>query len=106
MLREHMITMLQTSVVFLILTNAATLVAAVYALRRSGPMTMAPSQLGAFVRSDPSRDTPNLQYHIQPLTLPKFGEPLDPFPAFTASVANVRPTSRGSVRISAAAVAV
>ena len=47
----------------------------------------------------PSRETPNLQYHIQPLTLPKFGEPLDPFPAFTASVANVRPTSRGSVRI-------
>jgi choline dehydrogenase-like flavoprotein len=58
-----------------------------YALRRSGPMTMAPSQLGAFVRSDASRDTPNLQYHIQPLTLPKFGEPLDPFP-LTASVAN------------------
>ena len=70
-----------------------------YAFLRRGPMTMAPSQLGAFVRSDPSRDTPNLQYHIQPLTLPKFGEPLDPFPAFTASVANVRPTSRGHVRI-------
>ena len=70
-----------------------------YALTRRGPMTMAPSQLGAFVKSDPSRDTPNLQYHIQPLTLPKFGEPLDPFPAFTASVANIRPTSRGSVRI-------
>jgi choline dehydrogenase len=62
-------------------------------------MTMAPSQLGAFVKSDPSRETPNLQYHVQPLTLPKFGEPLDPFPAFTASVANVRPTSRGWVRI-------
>jgi choline dehydrogenase-like flavoprotein len=62
-------------------------------------MTMAPSQLGAFVKSDPSRDTPNLQYHVQPLTLPKFGEPLDPFPAFTASVANLRPTSRGWVRI-------
>jgi choline dehydrogenase-like flavoprotein len=70
-----------------------------YALRRRGPMTMAPSQLGAFTRSDPSRDTPNLQYHVQPLTLPKFGEPLDPFPAFTASVCNVRPTSRGTVRI-------
>jgi len=70
-----------------------------YALTRRGPMTMAPSQLGAFVKSDPSRDTPNLQYHVQPLTLPKFGEPLDPFPAFTASVANLRPTSRGSVRI-------
>jgi choline dehydrogenase len=73
--------------------------AAQYLLARRGPMTMAPSQLGAFVRSDPSRETPNLQYHVQPLTLPKFGEPLDPFPAFTASVANLRPTSRGSVRI-------
>ncbi len=73
--------------------------AAQYALTRRGPMTMAPSQLGAFVKSDPSRETPNLQYHVQPLTLPKFGEPLDPFPAFTASVANVRPTSRGWVRI-------
>ena len=75
--------------------------AAQYVLTRRGPMTMAPSQLGAFVKSDPSRETPNLQYHIQPLTLPKFGEPLDPFPAFTASVANVRPTSRGWVRITA-----
>jgi choline dehydrogenase-like flavoprotein len=73
--------------------------AAQYLLTRRGPMTMAPSQLGAFVRSDASRETPNLQYHIQPLTLPKFGDPLDPFPAFTASVANLRPTSRGSVRI-------
>ena len=70
-----------------------------YALWRSGPMSMAPSQLGCFARSDPSRETPNLQYHIQPLTLPKFGEPLDPFPAFTASVCNLRPTSRGHVRI-------
>ncbi|MEQ1649249.1 MAG: GMC family oxidoreductase N-terminal domain-containing protein [Hyphomicrobiaceae bacterium] len=73
--------------------------AAEYALFRRGPMTMAPSQLGAFTRSDPSRETPNIQYHIQPLTLPKFGEPLDPFPAFTASVCNLRPTSRGHVRI-------
>jgi len=72
-----------------------------YLLSRRGPMTMAPSQLGAFARSDASRETPNLQYHIQPLTLPRFGEPLDPFPAFTASVANLRPTSRGSVRIAA-----
>jgi choline dehydrogenase len=70
-----------------------------YAVWRSGPMSMAPSQLGTFARSDASRDTPNLQYHIQPLTLPKFGEPLDPFPAFTASVCNLRPTSRGWVRI-------
>ena len=70
-----------------------------YAFKRRGPMTMAPSQLGAFTKSDPSRDTPNIQYHVQPLTLPKFGEPLDPFPAFTASVCNIRPTSRGHVRI-------
>jgi choline dehydrogenase-like flavoprotein len=70
-----------------------------YALFRSGPMSMAPSQLGCFAKSDPTRETPNLQYHIQPLTLPSFGEPLDPFPAFTASVCNLRPTSRGHVRI-------
>jgi choline dehydrogenase-like flavoprotein len=70
-----------------------------YAVRRRGPMSMAPSQLGTFAKSDPSRDTPNLQYHVQPLTLPKFGEPLDPFPAFTASVCNLRPTSRGYVAI-------
>jgi choline dehydrogenase len=70
-----------------------------YALLRTGPMTMSPSQLGAFARSDPSRETPNVQYHVQPLTLPRFGEPLDPFPAFTASVCNLRPTSRGHVRI-------
>ncbi len=70
-----------------------------YALHKRGPMTMSPSQLGCFTRSDPSRETPNIQYHVQPLTLPKFGDPLDPFPAFTASVANVRPTSRGHVRI-------
>ena len=70
-----------------------------YAFKRRGPMTMAPSQLGCFTKSDPSRETPNIQFHVQPLTLPKFGEPLDPFPAFTASVCNVRPTSRGSVRI-------
>ena len=70
-----------------------------YALFRRGPMTMAPSQLGAFAKSDASRETPNVQYHVQPLTLPKFGEPLDPFPAFTASVCNLRPTSRGQVAI-------
>jgi len=70
-----------------------------YALKRSGPMSMAPSQLGAFVKSDPSRATPNLEYHVQPLSLEAFGKPLDPFPAFTASVCNLRPDSRGSVRI-------
>ncbi|MFY0614461.1 MAG: GMC family oxidoreductase N-terminal domain-containing protein [Hyphomicrobiaceae bacterium] len=70
-----------------------------YGLRRSGPMSMAPSQLGTFAKSDADRETANLQYHIQPLSLDKFGEPLDPFPAFTASVCNLRPVSRGYVRI-------
>jgi choline dehydrogenase len=70
-----------------------------YALMQSGPMSMAPSQLGAFARSDPGQATPNLQYHVQPLSLEKFGEPLHAFPAFTASVCNLRPTSRGHVRI-------
>ena len=70
-----------------------------YLLWRGGPLTMAPSQLGCFAKSDPSRETPNLEYHVQPLSLDKFGEPLHPFPAFTASVCNLRPESRGSVRI-------
>jgi choline dehydrogenase len=70
-----------------------------YALRRSGPMSMAPSQLGLFARSDPSLETPDLQWHIQPLSLDKFGEKLHPFPAFTASVCHLRPQSRGSVRL-------
>ena len=70
-----------------------------YAINRSGPMSMAPSQLGAFARSDPSQISPNLQYHVQPLSLEKFGEPLHTFPAFTASVCNLRPTARGHVRI-------
>ncbi|WP_025916478.1 GMC family oxidoreductase [Herminiimonas sp. CN] len=70
-----------------------------YALSQSGPMSMAPSQLGAFTRSDPSQPSANLEYHVQPLSLEKFGEPLHPFPAFTASVCNLRPTSRGHVRI-------
>jgi choline dehydrogenase len=73
-----------------------------YALSRSGPMSMAPSQLGAFARSNPRYETPNLEYHVQPLTLDRFGEPLDPFPAFTASVCNLRPDSRGHVRIRSA----
>ena len=58
-----------------------------YALFRRGPLTMAPSQLGAFTKSDPALDRADLQYHIQPLSLDKFGDPLHPFPAFTASVA-------------------
>ncbi|MGK5074526.1 GMC family oxidoreductase [Janthinobacterium sp. ZB1P44] len=70
-----------------------------YALFQSGPMSMAPSQLGAFAKSDPQQATPNLQYHVQPLSLDKFGEPLHAFPAFTASVCNLRPTSRGHVHI-------
>jgi len=73
-----------------------------YAINRSGPMSMAPSQLGAFARSDASQATANLQYHVQPLSLNKFGEPLHPFPAFTASVCNLRPTARGHVRIASA----
>ncbi len=73
-----------------------------YTLLRSGPMSMAPSQLGAFARSDASQATPNLQYHIQPLSLEKFGDPLHAFPAFTASVCNLRPTARGHVRIASA----
>lgn len=70
-----------------------------YMLFKTGPLTMAPSQLGAFAKSDESRETPNLEYHVQPLSLDKFGEPLHPFPAFTASVCNLRPESRGSIHI-------
>ncbi|HKU70052.1 MAG TPA: GMC family oxidoreductase N-terminal domain-containing protein [Burkholderiales bacterium] len=70
-----------------------------YAMFRTGPMTMPPSQLGAFVKSDPSQATPNLEYHVQPLSLDRFGVPPHRFPAFTASVCNLRPTSRGHVRI-------
>ncbi|MBG0840746.1 GMC family oxidoreductase N-terminal domain-containing protein [Pseudomonas toyotomiensis] len=70
-----------------------------YLLRRSGPLSMAPSQLGAFAKSDPGQVRANLQYHVQPLSLERFGEPLHDFPAFTASVCNLRPTSRGSVQI-------
>jgi choline dehydrogenase len=71
-----------------------------YALNRSGPMSMAPSQLGAFTRSDPSQPYPNIEYHVQPLSLDAFGEPLHRFPAFTASVCNLNPTSRGTVTVS------
>lgn len=70
-----------------------------YALKRSGPMSMAPSQLGAFARSGPEVETPDLEYHVQPLSLAAFGGDLDPFPAFTASVCHLRPTSRGTVRL-------
>lgn len=70
-----------------------------YALRRRGPLTMAPSQLGLFTRSDPTQARANLQFHIQPLSLDKFGDPLHRFPALTASACNLQPTSRGHVRI-------
>ncbi|MBU3057670.1 GMC family oxidoreductase [Pseudomonas indica] len=73
-----------------------------YLLSRSGPLAMAPSQLGAFARSDPGQASANLQYHVQPLSLDKFGDPLHDFPAFTASVCNLRPESRGRVEIRSA----
>lgn len=73
-----------------------------YLLKRSGPMSMSPSQLGAFTRSDPSRPHANLQYHVQPLSLEAFGEDLHDFPAMTVSVCNLNPTSRGHVRIASA----
>ena len=71
-----------------------------YAFKRSGPMSMAPSQLGAFTRSSADHTWPNIQYHVQPLSLEAFGEPLHSFPAITASVCNLQPTSRGTVNIS------
>lgn len=70
-----------------------------YALRRTGPMSMSPSQLGIFTRSDASRTDPNIQFHVQPLSLEAFGQPLHNFPALTASVCNLNPSSRGSVAI-------
>ena len=70
-----------------------------YAFKRTGPMSMAPSQLGAFTRSSPDKLYPNIEYHVQPLSLDAFGEPLHSFPAFTASVCNLNPTSRGTVNI-------
>ncbi len=73
-----------------------------YAVSRSGPMSMAPSQLGAFTRSSPDQPWPNIEYHVQPLSLDAFGEPLHSFAAFTASVCNLNPTSRGTVHIRSA----
>lgn len=75
-----------------------------YAINRSGPLAMAPSQLGAFARSDPVQHSANLEYHVQPLSLERFGEPLHTFAAFTASVCNLRPQSRGTVEIRSARV--
>jgi choline dehydrogenase-like flavoprotein len=73
-----------------------------YAFRRRGPLTMAPSQLGIFTRSDGTRSRANIQFHVQPLSLDKFGDPLHRFPAITVSACNLQPTSRGEVRIRSA----
>jgi len=73
-----------------------------YAFRRRGPLTMAPSQLGIFTRSDARRERANIQFHVQPLSLDKFGDPLHTFPAVTVSACNLQPTSRGTVRIRSA----
>ncbi|MDA0924202.1 MAG: GMC family oxidoreductase, partial [Proteobacteria bacterium] len=73
-----------------------------YALKRSGPLAMAPSQLGIFTRSSPEHETPNIEYHVQPLSLDAFGQPLHRFPALTVSVCNLRPESRGSVHVTTA----
>jgi choline dehydrogenase len=70
-----------------------------YLFFKTGPLTMPPSQLGAFAKSDPSQPTPNIEWHVQPLSLDKFGDPLHPFPAITPSVCNLRPSSRGWLRI-------
>ena len=69
-----------------------------YLLRRTGPLTMPPSQLGAFAKSDPSQPTANMEWHVQPLSLDRFGEPLHEFDAITPAVCNLRPTSRGTVK--------
>src|SRR5260221_323237 len=74
-----------------------------YGFRRRGPLTMAPSQLGIFTRSDPHRERANIQFHVQPLSLDKFGDPLHRFPAITVSACNLQPTSRGTVRVRSAA---
>ena len=73
-----------------------------YALRRSGPLAMAPSQLGIFARSDATQARANLQFHVQPLSLARFGGELDPYPAITMSVCNLRPSSRGAVTLRSA----
>ncbi|HUP31112.1 MAG TPA: GMC family oxidoreductase N-terminal domain-containing protein [Usitatibacter sp.] len=73
-----------------------------YLFLKTGPLTMPPSQLGAFARSDPGQPTPDIEWHVQPLSLEKFGDPLHPFPAITPSVCNLRPTSRGHVRLKSA----
>jgi choline dehydrogenase len=73
-----------------------------YGLMRRGPMTMAPSQMGGFTRSSPDYETPNVQFHVQPLSLDRFGSPLHAFDAFTATACNLRPLSRGHIRLKSA----
>ncbi len=75
------------------------LMGAEYALFQKGPLTMAPSQLGIFTKSSPEHERPNIQFHVQPLSLDKFGDPLHRFPAITVSACNLRPTSRGTIRL-------
>lgn len=77
-----------------------------YMLHRTGPMAMAPSQLGIFCKSDSSKTRANIQFHVQPLSLPKFGEDLDAFNGFTVSVCNLQPTSRGSVHITSSGMSI
>ena len=78
------------------------LMGAEYFLKRTGPLTMPPSQLGAFAKSDPGQPSANIEWHVQPLSLDRFGEPLHPYDAITPSVCNLRPTSRGHIRITSA----
>ena len=73
-----------------------------YAINRRGPLTMAPSQLGIFGKSSPDYATANVEFHVQPLSLDKFGDPLHTFPAITLSVCNLRPSSRGFVHVESA----
>ena len=73
-----------------------------YGLRRRGPLTMAPSQLGLFAKSSPDYSTANIEFHVQPLSLDRFGEPMHPYPAITISVCNLRPESRGSTHAASA----
>ena len=78
------------------------LMGAEYALFQTGPLTMAPSQLGIFTKSSPDQERTNIEFHVQPLSLDKFGEPLHRFPAITVSACNLRPTSRGTIRLRSA----
>ena len=70
-----------------------------FALFQKGPLTMAPSQLGIFTTSSPEHERANIEFHVQPLSLDKFGDPLHRFPAITVSACNLRPTSRGTIRL-------